>query len=135
MEKETKGFELVVIDTSVFIDYLRNYPSAIIYFQSIPQEMRKSLFFSAITETELISGKSCNENLVRTGVIGLLNSFTKIEVHNQIALKAGDLCRIYNISLPDAIIASTALIKGVKLFTRNIKDFENVPGLKLKISY
>ena len=36
-----------------------------------------------------------------------------------------------NIGLADAIIASTALIHGLPLVTRNVNDFKNVDGLKL----
>ncbi|MEK9160363.1 MAG: hypothetical protein AAB383_06590 [Patescibacteria group bacterium] len=35
------------------------------------------------------------------------------------------------IKLPDAIIAATALHRETPLFTRNIKDFKKVKGLKV----
>ena len=135
MEKETASAGLVVVDTSIFIDYLRNYPPAIEYIQTIDREKEITLLFSAITETELISGKSCETPIIRTGVLDMLNSFTKIEVTNQIALKAGDVCRIYKLATPDAVIAATALINNAELITKNTKDFKGIPGLIVKNPY
>ena len=34
------------------------------------------------------------------------------------------------IKLPDAVIASTALVNGMVLVTRNTKDFKNIPDLE-----
>ena len=135
MEKEAEKIELVVIDSSIFVDYLRNYQPSISFFQLIPKEKRADMLFSAITETELITGKSCNDNSIRTIILNMLNSFTKIDVNNQIALRAGDLCRIYGIDLPDSIIAATALIHKAELLTRNIGDFKLIKDLKVRSPY
>lgn len=135
MEKETKKTQLVVIDSSVFVDYLRNYSLSIAFFQSFSREQRGEILFSAVTETELIAGKSCDNNEVRTIILNLLRDFRKIEVDNQIALKAGDLSRKYGTDLPDAIIAATALINKAELLTRNVKDFDNIPDLVVKNPY
>jgi predicted nucleic acid-binding protein len=35
------------------------------------------------------------------------------------------------IKLPDAIIAATCLVNGLDILTLNIKDFENIDGLKI----
>ncbi len=37
----------------------------------------------------------------------------------------------YNLDIPDSLIASTALVKGYKLFTYNIKDFRFIDNLEL----
>lgn len=135
MEKESEKTELVVLDSDIFVDYLRNYPPALAFFQSIPLDKRTNILFSAITETELITGESCNDNEIRIKVLGMLNSFTKIKVDNPVALRAGDLCRVYGIDMPDAIIAATALINKAELVTKNIKDYNKVDGLKIRSSY
>jgi len=134
MEKETESSRLV-IDSSVFVDHLRNYPPALELFRSFSEGNKERILFSAVTETELIAGKSCNDNHARSVVLNMLNSFTKIEVNNPIALKAGDLCRLYAVDLPDSIIAATALINKAELLTRNIKDFNNIDGLKVRAPY
>ena len=108
MEREGEKTKLVVIDSAIFVDYLRNYQPSISFFQSIPVDKRTEILFSAITETELITGRSCNDGEVRIKVLKMLSSFTKIKVDNSIALCAGDLCRLHNVDLPDAIIAARA---------------------------
>ncbi len=135
MEKETEENGLVVIDSSVFVDYLRNYSPSLAFFRLIPVNKRRNILFSAVTETELAAGKSCNDSNKRTVVLNMLHSFMKIEVNNQIALWAGDLCRKYGTALPDAIIAATALVRKATLFTRNIDDFKNIEGLTVKSPY
>ncbi len=37
----------------------------------------------------------------------------------------------HKLSLPDAFIAATALIRDIELYTLNTKDFQFVPDLKL----
>jgi predicted nucleic acid-binding protein len=44
--------EKVLLDTDVLIDYLRDYPAAVVYLESLPQP----LLVSAITVAELYSG-------------------------------------------------------------------------------
>lgn len=134
MEKKTKETGLVVIDSNIFVDHLRSYLPSVEFFHSLPSSGEKALF-SAITETELIAGKSCNNAEVRTIVLNMLNSFAKIEVDNRIALQAGDISRLYNTDLPDSIIAATALIHKAELLTRNVSDFKNIKGLKVKSPY
>ncbi len=135
MEKETKKVRMVVIDSSIFVDFLRQYGPSVAFFKSISKDERKDILFSAITETELISGKSCEDKEVKNIVLGMLNSFNKIDIDNQTALKAGDLSRTYGLDVPDAIIAATSLINNAELLTRNINDFKNIKELKVKSPY
>lgn len=45
--------------------------------------------------------------------------------------KTIELRKTIKIRLPDAIIAATALVNGLELWTHNLEDFKNVPKLKL----
>ena len=134
MEKKTESIEMV-IDSSIFVDHLRDYASAIEFFKSLSVEKREKTLFSAITEAELISGKSCNDVQVKNRVLQMLNSFRKIEVTNRIAVMAGDICRKYSANLPDGIIAATTITNNAQLLTKNIKDFEKIDGLNIKSPY
>ena len=35
----------------------------------------------------------------------------------------------HRLKLPDAVIAATALVRGLTLITRNVSDFKAIPGL------
>jgi hypothetical protein len=53
------------------------------------------------------------------------------EVTQPIAERAVELRQRQKLSLGDAIIAATALVHDCELITRNIVDFEEIPGLRL----
>ena len=132
MEKEKEQTD-ILIDTSIFIDHLRGHAPATEFFQSLYS--RENIFFSAITEAELIAGKQCGNNSIKEKIIRFLHKWKKIEVTNQIAVLAGDLARENAVAIPDAIIAATALSKKAKLLTKNIKDFTNIRELKVEAPY
>lgn len=136
MEKEAETSELVVLDSSIFIDFLREHPPSIGFFKKISPS-KNNFIFSVITKTELISGNSCNDFAIKSKILHMLGSFTQIEVNSSIAVLAGDICRENDLAIPDAIIAATALLNKSSLFTRNIKDFQDLEkrGLKVKSPY
>ena len=59
----------------------------------------------------------------------------KIDITNPVALLAGDLARTHAMDVPDAIIASTALLNDQELITRNLKDFQKIPHLRVRSPY
>lgn len=121
-----------VIDTSIFIDHLRGYQPAVDFFDSINDA---TTLFSALTEAELLTGKSCNDTGKRESLLRFLHRWKKIDVTNAVAVKAGDLRRIYDITITDAIIAATALCYNAFLLTRDLGDFKGIPGLRVKSPY
>lgn len=40
----------------------------------------------------------------------------------------------HKLSIPDAIIAATALVYDLELYTLNLKDFRFIPGLTLYLA-
>ena len=46
-------------------------------------------------------------------------------------LKTIEIRKVFKIKLPDAVIAATALVNGLSLISRNIKDFVNIPDLNV----
>lgn len=136
MEKETGTGKLVVLDSSVFVDFLRGYSPAVEFFKKVSLDSRNFLF-SAVTKTELLSGKSCNDSDIRSKILHMLGSFIQIDVTSLIAVLAGDICRENGLTTPDAIIGASALLNDAVLFTRNLKDFEELKkrGLTIKSPY
>ena len=122
-----------LLDTNIFIDYLREYGPSIDFFKEIKN---RDIIFSAITETEIITGKICNDKSKKEIILGFLSKWKKIEVTNPIAIIAGDICRNKDhIETADAIIAATAIFHGAELLTKNVKHFREIEGLKVRTPY
>lgn len=116
------------IDTCIFIDFFRGKPEAQHFLKKISTQ-KNLVIFSAITETELLSGKSCHDFKNRQLVLSVLSNFEKIEVDNPVAQVAGYVRRTFSVSIPDAIIAATAIKTDAVLYTKNKKDFDLIHHL------
>ena len=124
----------LVIDTDIFIDYFRKYEKAERFFDGL-RSAENIIYFSAITEMELVSGEECSNTDVKIRLLNFLINFNKVNVNNHIAVKAGDFKRVYGIKTADAIIAATAFVMKADLITRNINDYAKASGLKVKAPY
>ena len=122
---------MIVVDTDVLIDFFHGIPGAV----ELITNPKDTLIFSAITEAELLAGSICSENSEREKVFRVLSQFEKIPVDNPPVITAGNIRRAAGINLIDAIIASTAMHADATLFSRNVKDFEKIEGLKIKKPY
>jgi predicted nucleic acid-binding protein len=85
---------------------------------------------SSITEIELLCWKTTNEKDIEVLNDFIYNSEV-IELEQGIKLKTASLRKSYNIKLPDAIIASTAIIYDLILLTKNISDFNKITELNI----
>ena len=110
----------VLVDTNIFIDHLRGAHRI--------SASRDIVHFSVVTRAELFAGRGSEEKLVRL----LLAPFREIDIDGPIAENAGRIRRNLGIGMADALIASTALENGCALVTRNVRDFEGVPALRLR---
>ena len=124
---------MILIDTNVFVDHLRNYKPAVCFFESISE--REDIIFSAITETELLIGKANDDAIKREKLLHFLHRWDKKVIDNPISLLAGDIGRKYAVAAPDSIIAATALINDAELITKNTRDFKKVPELRQRCPY
>jgi len=124
---------MILIDTNIFVDHLRNYAPSVRFFESIIGD--KDIIFSAITEAELLAGKANEDNSKREKLLHFLHQWNKKIVDNPASVLAGDLSRKHRLAIPDAIIAATCILNKAELVTKNVKDFRKVPGLKVSIPY
>ena len=121
---------LMLIDTNLFVDHLRNYAPAVDFFEHL-----NDASFSAITESELLAGTANNSAEKRDKLLHFLRRWKKISVDNPLVMVAGDLSRNHGIEIPDAIIAASALVHNLELITRNVKDFKDIPHLRVRSPY
>jgi|SRR5664279_5638333 len=112
----------VLVDTDVCIDHLQG--------EARLPGRRVRLSVSVITRAELLAG--CTDPGDVALVRRLLASMTQRMIDRQIAEEAGRVRSETGIRLPDALIAATALVHGLTLHTRNVRDFKRVSGLRLR---
>ncbi|MEK6984124.1 MAG: PIN domain-containing protein [Nanoarchaeota archaeon] len=124
----------IVLDTDIFVDFFRSFGKALTYFEKL-KDSDNIVYYSAVTEAELISGKECNKIEKKAKILDFLSNFTKVNVNNEIAIKAGDFSRINNIETADAIIAATAFFMKAALITRNVNDYGRVKEITIKVPY
>src|SRR5436309_1592870 len=108
----------LLVDTDVCIDHLSG--------QARLPGRRSRLRFSVITRAELRAG--ARDEREQALVRQLLGAMAEYPVDRQVAEEAGRLRAETGIRLPDALIAATALVHGLMLHTRNLRDFRRVPG-------
>lgn len=119
----------LVVDTSVIIDFLRsnNKENSLLY-----KLAEEDLYISIVTHTELYAGKSVWENSeARESLEKVLSGMSFITLDKRISERAGYIKSYSNISIMDALIASTTIINSMELITLNTKDFEKIKGLEI----
>ena len=117
-------------DTNAVIYYLQNN------FSEEAQELMNNIIneyqpaISAITEIELLCWKIASEN-----DIVILKDFVAdsvvIELENSIKVKTIEIRKSFNLKLPDAIIAATAIYMNLTLISNDRAGFQKIPSLKL----
>lgn len=113
----------ILLDSSIIIDALRQN-------QSLPSSHH--YYISDITITELYSGKSIWESKKKKGILdNVLIQLTHLPTSTTLCQLAGKIRAAYYTSVPDAIIAATAIENKLSLATLNTKDFSPIPHLKL----
>jgi len=122
----------IVIDTDIFVDFFRSYSPCKAWFIGIDW---KEVYFSAITEAELLSGRDCNNEVKLVKTLQLISFGNKVYVDNDVARKAGEFRRKYGVELEDSLIAATAFVNNATLVTRNKKHFEIIKEIKIKVPY
>jgi predicted nucleic acid-binding protein len=118
----------VLCDTSVIVDILRNYATAVAWARSLPEPP----VCSEITRVEILRGLRTDE---RRATERLFGAVAWIGVDEAIARRAGELGRAWRrshqgIATADLIIAATAAEHGHQLGTLNVKHFPMIAGLR-----
>jgi predicted nucleic acid-binding protein len=122
--------KIVLCDTNIIIELFKNEKHIINEIKIIGE---KSLYISSITAAELFYG-AINKTELRK-IKKRLNKIVHIPINEDINEIFENLMFEYSlsnkISIPDAIIAATAIYYEIPLFTLNKKDFKFIDGIKL----
>lgn len=121
----------VLVDTSVLIDHLRGRPEAREALARAVDDGER-LIGSVLTRSEVLAGLRPGEEQATSALLGVLEW---IVVDEAVADHAGALAQRYlashgGIDLTDYVIAATAAIHGATLWTRNVKHFPMMAGLR-----
>ncbi len=121
------------LDSDMLIEHLRGYRPYAGYIARYERgELRGCI--SAVTIAELFSVRRTKRLSERQRAEKFLSLFTFVPVGISIAIFAGELHRDYGLSLPDAIIAATALDLDIVLVNRNIRHFQRILNLRLEVT-
>jgi len=123
----------LLIDTDIFIDYLKGMSPAKAVFTS----RDINIYCSILTKKELLSKPGLKDS-ERKKIISILRDLKTISIDPDISLKYSDLLAKYHdirLQPPDAIIAATAWSKKLPLLTRNRRHFSYIEEIKLSPIY
>lgn len=124
----------VICDTDVMIDYWdlthpRHAATKSLLENNIGLDQ---IVLSAITKMELLMGVSNKRDLIE--VSKKIARYNIALINGDITLKSFELLRNYRLSnglaLPDSIIAATAIVSQLELFTYNTKDYKFISHIK-----
>ncbi len=122
----------MVVDTGVFINYLRTKDKSTTILQKLSDEAE--LYISSITLYELYMGATSPQKWLDVKI--LTDDIPELVSSKNIAEKAAIIYQELKkenkiIEFKDIFIAATALIHDLPVLTTNIKHFTRVNGLKL----
>ena len=121
---------MILCDTNVLIEFYKNNPPV---NQILRDAGKDNLAISVVTEAELYFGalNKAELQMIQRHLASLHRFGLDTAVSNQFLQLMESYSLSHKLSIPDALIAATALVHQVELFTFNVKDFHFIPGLDL----
>ncbi len=115
-----------LIDTNVIIDNFGN---------KLPEQAKTLLYeldltVSAVTKIEVLGWKNASKEQLQP-LYDFMEITTVLPINEAVIEKTIALRQTKKIALGDAIIAATAIVYSLILFSRNTADFKNVEGLQV----
>jgi predicted nucleic acid-binding protein len=117
-----------LIDTNAVIDYLAEVmPATGLAFMDVIFDSNE-IVISVVTHIELLGFQAPEDYIQKCrSLIELAEVIPLVDA--DIVERAIQIRRDTKLKLPDAVIAATALVRGLILVSRNEKDFGRVSGL------
>jgi len=123
--------EQILLDTDVLIDFLRGHQKRIrdLFLKIENKDLAPCT--TVLNIAELYSGKDARDPEKLAALEQLLSYFDIIPIERETAKLAGRLRLEHNLGLADSVVAACAITNKFKLFTLNLKHFQNIKGLNL----
>lgn len=136
---------MIILDTDILTLWTYHHVAVRKRYDAVPDD--ETIAITAITRMEVLGGrtasvlKAANEGELRTAterlqkIEKMLDDFLVLHVEEaaiQPFVQLRKNKKTKNMGRADMLIASIALGHKALLVTRNTKDFENVPGLRLE---
>ena len=120
---------MILLDTNILIEVLKNNKRVVNRLNN----MEDDFMISSIAQMELFYGAFNKREIKKLEKFFL--HFETVYIDENISKLAMDLIKKYakshNLSIPDSLIAATAIVKRCYLYTLNIKDFHYINGIRL----
>lgn len=121
---------MILCDTNILIDFYKGDPTATAFFRdtginnvAVSMVTVGELYFGARDKRELQAFKKH---------LALLTQYPVTEKVSEIFIELLENYALsHRLSLPDAMIAATAIANNLPLYTLNLKDFRYIPELTL----
>jgi len=125
---------VILLDTDVLVDILRQHPTAQTWLQ---QEQSHSIKLSGIVAMEIISGSRNKLEMERNH--RFVSQFSTVWPTPSEFKRAYQLLMDYRlatgIGLPDCLVAATCLERNWQLYSFNLKHYRHIPNLNLRVPY
>lgn len=122
--------QIVLVDTNILIEIYKNNE---LVKKNIENLQSRGIAISIVSASELVYGAK-DKNELRLWMKSI-EELVVFKIDEEISQKAFDLMHRFslshNLDFPDALIAATALLKNIELYTLNLKHFRYIPDLKL----
>jgi predicted nucleic acid-binding protein len=114
----------VLVDSDILIEVLRGHNPEVARLWASTVNANEALFYSPVTLAEIRHGMRDRE---REPTERVFSSMMSVPIETEIGTRAGDYLRAFHashaIELGDALIAATASIHHLNLWTQNRKHF------------
>ena len=121
---------MILCDTNILIEFYKGRAGVMEIFNAVDIS---NLAVSVVTVGELFYGARDKRELRNLREhISLLNQIPNDEYISNVYLSLLEKYSLsHRLSIPDALIAATALYLSIPLYTLNVKDFRYISGLSI----
>lgn len=121
---------MILCDTNILIEFYKKSSQVV---EALHRIGRENLAISVISEAELDFGAIDKAELQK--ISRHLKSIHRIPLDAEISSTFVQLMETYvlshKLSIPDGLIAATALVHKASLYTLNVRDFQFIPQISL----